>query len=185
LIENLQRQGLADMDKADAIVRLWELKSCTSFAHEGSQGKKHDPAIDQISQRLGYSTDAILAFMRMVRMEEKTKEAVRKAKTGRSVVSTAQARPAQRRARALTWRGRRFRTSQQSRKEMGQPASGCANQAAASARMAGLGEPRSWRSPARILAIKARQPCSRSERPQATISLEFAHGPLLILTRRA
>ena len=57
LVENMQRMGLTDMDKAEAIVKLWELKSGTSFMHEGSQGKAHDPVVDDIATRLGYSVD--------------------------------------------------------------------------------------------------------------------------------
>jgi hypothetical protein len=62
---NLQRHNLPEIDKAEAIARWLQM-----LTGDTERSLSRNAAIDLIAARLGYSTDSILAFMRMVRMDQ-------------------------------------------------------------------------------------------------------------------
>ena len=81
LIENVQREGLPEIDKADAIARLVELESA-----DGNR----NAAIEKIRRLLGYKTNHdISQYLQMTNLTPATKQAVRKVNTGRGTTFAA------------------------------------------------------------------------------------------------
>jgi ParB/RepB/Spo0J family partition protein len=81
LVENLQREGLPEIDKAEAIARLIEISSAE---------EKRSVVIDRIRQLLGYrNTGTIHDYLQMADLKPETKQAVRQANTGRHTARVA------------------------------------------------------------------------------------------------
>jgi ParB family chromosome partitioning protein len=73
LIENLQREGLNDVEKAEGIVALVRRL-------QRSTGKNENPAIQEVSSKLGLSPSWTKELMRIAEFDEPAKEAIRAGK---------------------------------------------------------------------------------------------------------
>jgi ParB/RepB/Spo0J family partition protein len=82
LIENVQRDNLPEMDKAEAIARL------VRMVMQGGAGET--AAIERIGTRLGYSRRTMREFLAMTELAPETKQAMRTSNTSRHIARTAQ-----------------------------------------------------------------------------------------------
>lgn len=77
LVENLQREGLTDFEKAEGIKRLF-----------GVLGSSQN--VKKLANMLGYSEATIYDFQRMAELDAKTKAAAQEAHLGRGVIRRAE-----------------------------------------------------------------------------------------------
>lgn len=85
LIENVQRHNLPEIDKAEAIKRLFDMlqASCPGTTRRGE-------IIERIRERLGYGNrSSIEEFLAMAAASSTTKQVIRKHNVGRRVVAVA------------------------------------------------------------------------------------------------
>jgi len=76
LIENLQRQGLSDVEKANGIKRLLTLGS-------------RPPTREKVAEVLGYQLRSLDEFLMLADLDEKTKKVVDRTRMSRTLVSSA------------------------------------------------------------------------------------------------
>jgi ParB/RepB/Spo0J family partition protein len=100
LIENLQRDNLLEVDKAEAIARLLEMMLSTGRA------SSRPKAIEELCKLLGFaSSSSIEQFLTMANMTEPTKQIMRRANTGRAVAKIARAIGGERMVRVAAEKG--------------------------------------------------------------------------------